>query len=100
MIDIKTERLINANQAAKIPPPGRGGKQPHISFFIRKFQTGEIEALRFGSRWVTSVEAIERWLSRQTAEALGQPAPPPARTSAARQRHLANVEKQLDVIGI
>jgi len=75
MIDLSIERPITLKMASSIFPPGRNGKDRHISHFIRGITDGingcKLEAVRDGSRWLTSREALQRWLDRQTVAALG-----------------------------
>ncbi len=99
-IDIRTETIIDVRQqAANYLGLGRGGKPPHHSFFIRAITKGvkgqKLEALRVGSRWITSVEALQRWAERQTAAAgVTDSTPAPSRRKAALQ-----AERELDRLG-
>ena len=70
MIDIATERLLNLREAAKLFPSVRSGKATCHATVWRKIVCGELEGLHLGTRWVTSVEAIQRWAERQTEAAL------------------------------
>jgi hypothetical protein len=108
MFDLTTERRIGLHEAAKIPPPFRQGKPTHISTVLRwitkgvKLANGDVvrlEGARLGGRWTTSVEAVERFMERLTAGALGD-APPPARTTRQRRRELDRVDRQLDAAGL
>ena len=85
-IDLKTETPIGLGQAARVLPPGRGGRPVHISSLVRAILAGELEALRFGRRWVTTVEAVQQWdESRARAAGAGPmtgPSTGPAKDSA------------------
>ena len=92
MIDLANERpLYTLRQVAKFFPPARNGKERHISFFIRGITDGvngvKLEAIRDGSRWLTSREALQRWMEAQTAAVLGEssPADRPSRRHAAER---------------
>jgi Protein of unknown function (DUF1580) len=88
---------------------GRNGSYPHISWIMRGIHKGfnghRLEALRYGSMWITSVEAVERWLRAQ-AEAAIQPecvGPPPAdlrRQAHADARRHARAEREATALGI
>jgi uncharacterized protein DUF1580 len=70
-IDLGTERVVSLTQAARLLPPGRNGRPVHVSTLVRAIVRGNrqgvrLEALRLGSRWFTSTEAIQRWCERQT----------------------------------
>ena len=64
-IDIKNETLINLVRAARLLPAGRNGKPVHVSTIVREITKGKngikLEGLRIGNRWVTSIEAMQRW---------------------------------------
>jgi hypothetical protein len=76
VIDLKSETPLSLAQAAALLPPSRGGRRVHRSFLIRAITRGtngvRLEAVRIGRRWITSVEAIERWLEGQTERAAGE----------------------------
>jgi len=81
-IQLKTETIIDAlKEAPGFLGAGRAGKLPYRSFMIRAIKTGHnghrLEALRVGGRWLTSVEALQRWAEAQTREvtASGRPGP-------------------------
>lgn len=98
MIDVSKEKLLSLKQAVALLPPGRNGRPPHISLLVRKILAKELEALRLSGRWVTSAEALQRWMNRQTAAALGEPAP--IRTAAARRRAAEKAERELVAQGV
>jgi hypothetical protein len=112
MFDLTHERGIGLHEAAKIPPSFREGKPTHVSTMIRwiakgvKLANGEIvrlEALRCGGRWITSVEAVARFMQALTDGALHAPKETPAtpiRTTRQRRRELEQVDRQLDAAGL
>jgi hypothetical protein len=105
MIDISTERLINLPDAAKMFPSARCGKPTHPATIWRKIVSGELEGLYLGTRWVTSLEAIQRYADRQTEAALKRvgkaPHPKAANLqSKRREAELARVRAELASIGI
>ena len=99
-IDIRTETIIDVRQqAANYLGLGRGGKPPHHSFFIRAITKGvkghKLEALRVGSRWITSVEALQRWAERQTVAA----GVTDQTSTVSRRKDIARTERELDRLG-
>jgi hypothetical protein len=108
MIDLSTENAISLAAAAKLIPPGRNGKRCHLSTLLRWILTGaknpsgavvKLDASRLGARWVTSREAIQRFMGALTPRLDGPPAPAP-RTSKARSRANARAERELTRVGI
>jgi hypothetical protein len=108
MIDLSGENAIGLAAAAKLIPPGRNGKRCHLSTVLRwvlngaKSPTGELvklEASRLGARWVTSREAIQRFMLALTPRLDAPPAAAP-RTSKARSRASARAEQELTRFGI
>jgi hypothetical protein len=67
-IDLRDQPLINLKQAQAVIPPGRNGRPIHYTTLRRAIVAGELEALRIGHRWVTTVEAIQRWGERRARE--------------------------------
>jgi hypothetical protein len=72
MIDIASERLLNLPGAARMLPPARAGRPVHPSTILRLIVAGELEAIHSGNRWITSVEALQRYLERKTEAALSK----------------------------
>jgi hypothetical protein len=106
--NILQENVLSLTEAAKIPPPARGGKKCHISTLLRwilkgaKSPTGErvrLEGVRLGERWVTSREALQRFVERLTPQ-LDEVEDRPVPTTP-RQRQLASerAAAELDRIG-
>jgi hypothetical protein len=113
MFDTTTESLIPLAQAAKLIPPARRGKRTHLSTLLRWIQRGarnpvgeivRLEAIRIGSRWMTSREALQRFAERLTPPTSGvtatSPHTPGPRTPTARQRASERAARELDCIGI
>jgi hypothetical protein len=109
VLDLTTEKALPLAEACRIVPPARSGKKTHLSTVLRwilkgaKSPTGEmvkLEALRIGSRWVTSREALQRFAERLTPSPNGQSAPHPPRTPTQRQRAADRAAQELDRLGI
>jgi hypothetical protein len=90
---LMNEELLSLAEAARarIVPPARGGKRVHISTLLRWISKGApgpdgqrvyLEALRVPRGWLTSRDAIHRFVERLTPRPGGD-APKP-RTPAAR----------------
>jgi hypothetical protein len=102
-IDLRSEQIIDVRrEAPAYLGRGRNGRPPHISFLVRAIKHGinghKLEALRVGSRWLTSVEALQRWAERQTpgtASAAGGPTPSPRRQEVAER-----ADRELDRLGL
>jgi len=108
MLDTTTEKPIPLAEACKLIPPARQGKRTHLSTLLRwimrgaRSSAGEIvrlEAIRFGGRWMTSKEALQRFAERLTPRT-DSPAPSAPRTPTARQRASDRAAKQLESLGI
>jgi hypothetical protein len=107
MIDIATEWLLSLKQAAKIFPPAREGRPVSAITLYRLILSGKLEALHQGNRWLTSTQAIQRYLERQTEEALekaGKGVHPSAvnlhRDRLARQKQQERIIKECEAAGI
>jgi hypothetical protein len=96
-IDLKTETPVGLLQAALFLPPSCGGRPVQVSSLVRAILAGELEALRFGRRWVKTVEAVQRW-GEARARAAGA-GPRPAR-GADTEANRAATERRLREIGI
>src|SRR3954447_1533087 len=101
-IDFRTETVIDLkHQAPAYLGLSRNGRPVHLSFLIRAITQGingqKLEAARIGRRWVTSVEAIQRWAERQTD---GHGPEVARRTAAARRRSDALAERELKRRGV
>lgn len=104
-IDLHTEQLLTLHQAARLLPPGRNGRPVHLSCIFRWVRDGvqtpcgkvRLEAIRCGSRWLTSREALQRFAEAQTPDLAERPQLP--RTSTMRRRASERAEAQLQKIG-
>jgi hypothetical protein len=94
--DVLHETLVSFAQAARRLPPFRGDKPVNPATLYRWATSGvklpdgsalKLEAVRLGGRFLTSAEALQRFVDRQTAAF--SPAPAPAVRSPA-QRTLAS----------
>lgn len=79
--------------------PTRGGRRLHVGTLNRWRHPGvagvRLEAVRVGGRWLTSWEAVDRFVSASSAaRSRPEPAPP-----ASPRRHAA-VEQKLDTEGL
>jgi hypothetical protein len=106
-IDIRNETTISLNQVARMLPPGRRGRPVHLSCVLRwivdgvRTPTGRVrlEAVRIGSRWITSVEALERFAARQTPD-LESDRPALSRSPGTQRRAAERAGKKLESLGI
>jgi hypothetical protein len=83
LIDLQNEHLISLSQAGKSLPSYRSNKPVSLSCVFRwvvdgvRLDSGEVvrlEAVRCGGRWLTSREAMQRFIDRQTPKFDRQPA--------------------------
>ncbi len=99
------EQLISLVQAAARFPGHRGANRLHPATLTRWILKGarsvngervKLEAMRLGSRWLTSEPALQRF-----ADALaGTPSEaPPTRTPTTRRRASARAEAELRAMG-
>jgi hypothetical protein len=107
-IDLRNEKTLNLTAAARMLPPGRRGRPVSLSCVLRwvldgvRLRSGDIvrlEAVRLGGRWITSVEALERFADRLTPRLsdASVSAPP---TPGQRRRAAAAAEQELDQLGL
>jgi len=75
MLDLTTERLMPLAEAARLVPPGRGGKKTHSATLVAWIRRGtrtadgrrvHLDALLMGGKWLTSVEALQRYAAAIT----------------------------------
>src|SRR5262249_4493029 len=105
IIDLKNETPLSLAQAARMLPPGRRGRPVTLSCVLRWVIDGikiggalvRLDAMRMGGRWITSVQALERFAQAQTPKFGGAPAP---RTAGRRQRGAAKAARELEKLGI
>ncbi len=79
MIDILTEKALGLSEAAKLYPSFRDGKRVHPATVLRHIMKGvvtrsgervRLEGAKLGGRWITSAEAMRRFMERLTADSL------------------------------
>jgi hypothetical protein len=108
VIDLASESTLSLVQAARLLPPGRGGRPVTLSCILRWVLKGapgpngtrvKLEALRLGGRWLTSREALQRFAEALTPRLDDSPVPTP-RTPAARARAAERAGKELEILGI
>jgi hypothetical protein len=108
-VHILDEKRIEISRAAKLlGTDERPASMAKMSRAIRPgvlAENGErirLEAVRTGGCWITSVEAVQRFVDRLTRAALGdvETADVPSAVSKTRERELARVDRELDEAGI
>jgi hypothetical protein len=108
VIDLSTETAIPLAAAAKLIPPGRGGRRTHLSTLVRWILRGsrgpegarvKLEAMRVGNRWITSREALQRFAEALTPRHAAQESLAP-RSPAKRRGASERAARQLDELGI
>jgi uncharacterized protein DUF1580 len=110
-LPLLAEQLLSLSQAARKIPPYRG-RQTNPSTIFRWLRAGvklpggavlKLEGIRLAGRWLTSVEAIERFLAAQNAACNpdpGSPSAPPIRTPGQRRRASERAAAELEKLGI
>ena len=107
-LDLRNETPISLAAAARMLPPGRRGRPVSMSCVLRwvlggvRLRSGEVvrlEASRMGGRWLTTVQALERFADRQTPKLDEEEGPVPR---SPRQRASASelAERELTKLGI
>jgi hypothetical protein len=105
--DLTRETLLSLAQAARRFPPYRAGRPVNPSTIWRWCRQGvkvpgvgvvRLECVRLSGRWLTSVEAISRFVARQTP-ATDQPMPTP-RTTGQRCKASERATRELEKLGI
>jgi hypothetical protein len=108
-LDLRNETPLSLAAAARMLPPGRRGRPVSLSCILRWVIDGvrlpdgtvlRLEASRMGGRWLTTVEAMERFADRQTPKLDGRPPAPAPRTPARRQRASERAARELARVGI
>src|SRR5262245_49242889 len=108
MIDVMTESTLTLSQACKVLPHGRNGSRPHLSTLLRWIMRGvkssdgrfvKLEAVRFGQKWLTSREAVARFVDSLTPRLDDSPASPP-RSPSKRRCGGERAIKELEKLGI
>ena len=106
--DLTRETLLSLAQAARRFPPARLGRPVNSSTVWRWARKGakvpgvgivRLECVRVSGRWLTSEEAISRFVAAQTPQGDSDARPVP-RTPTQRQRASERAARELDRIGI
>jgi hypothetical protein len=109
MIDTTTEKLIRLHEAAALVPASRGAKATHISTVLRWILTGakgpggvtvRLEAVRAGRKWLTSREAVQRFLEALTPDPEAAQSTPVPRSPGRRQRASERAARELEKMGL
>lgn len=106
MIDIANEKTVSLKDAASSLPTGRLGRPVGLSTIFRWIFDGvrtpngivRLEALKLGGRYITSIEALQRFADAQTPELDGREAAPRSPTRRAQAAKKAG--EQLSKIGV
>jgi hypothetical protein len=106
MLNFRDETTLTLNQAARLLPPSRRGRPVTLSCVLRWVLQGvrtpagtvRLEAVRLGGRWLTSLEALERFAAAQTPQVDGS-APPTPRAVAAKRRAAERAGALLEKVG-
>jgi hypothetical protein len=111
MLDYTLETPVSLATLARQVPPARNGKRCHLSTILRWITNGakapdgtivRLEGRRLGGRWLTSREALTRFMERLTPkldDANDEPSAT-ARTPAARRRASKRAARHLEEVGI
>src|SRR5579864_3422471 len=108
MIDLTHESALSLRDVAKLIPPARLGKPVSFQCVLRWVLDGslspsgervKLEAIRLGSRWITSREALQRFAERLTPPSANSPT---SHMHTSRHRRLAaeQAERELNQMGI
>jgi hypothetical protein len=109
MLDITTEDALSLTDAAKVLPKGRNGARPQLSTLLRWILGGvraldgrlvRLEAVRLGRKWVTSRQALQRFVAALTPSHSDTGASPPPRTANQRRRASERAGMKLEEVGI
>lgn len=101
MIDLATEELLTLSAAVKRLPHGRAGKSIHLSTLHRwaapsGLQGARLETVKVGGIRYTSSEALERFITRCSADDARQE----PQSTRQRQREIDKAEAELQRAGI
>jgi hypothetical protein len=101
---------VSFSQAARLIPPGRGGRPTSPATLWRWARAGcrgadgqrvRLEVTRVGCRWLTSRPALERFLARLNGRQPSPPASPPQPSgqAARRQAEVARAQAEATRLG-
>lgn len=100
-MEILKEKTLTIHQACQVLPKRRRGARPHFATVWRYIMHGakaldgtlvRLEAERFGGAWITSEEAISRFMARLSEMPNNSPLSLPA--PAARRRAADEADKK------
>ena len=106
---ILSETSLSLSAAARLMPKRRNNRPTHPSTLARWITEGvllpdgsrvRLEATRLCGKWITSLEALQRFADRQTPQLSADPDAPAPRGPAERQRAAEAAGRELDRIGI
>lgn len=105
MIDLQTETVVNLTEAAGMLPARRAGKKPNVATLYRWTVAGcrgiRLESISVGATRCTSIEALQRFFDRLTAQS--SPAAPPAieptRLPKHRRQQIEQAQRELAAAG-
>lgn len=109
MIDLLKETTRGLSEAARRLPSARQGKPVTLSCMLRWIMKGvrlpdgqivRLEAVRLGGRWITSDEALQRFVEAQTPDFAVEETPAPPRSPTARQRASSKAARRVEKLGI
>jgi hypothetical protein len=111
MLDLAAEQPIALKDACRLVPPARNGHRTHLSTLLRWILTGarspaggrvRLEAVRIGSRWMTSREALQRFAEALTPrlDAGSVSTTPALRTPTERRRASERAARELEQLGV
>jgi hypothetical protein len=109
VLDLTTETPLCLAAAARLVPPARSGRRCHLSTILRWITRGargpsgervRLEAVRLGGRWLTSREALRRFVELLTPDLDAGPAVTTPRTPGQRRRASERAERELARLGM
>jgi hypothetical protein len=110
MIDARKEQVFNLKAAGRLFPSFQEGVEGIHYATLKGWVTRGVrgpdgqkiylEALRLGGRWLTSKEAIIRFMEAQTPQKVEIPAGVPFRSKAKAQEDAEAAERELDKMGV
>jgi hypothetical protein len=109
VLDILNESSISLTEVCRTLPKGKRGRQVHLSCVLRWITQGSkapdgrrvrLEAVRVGGRWITSKEALARFVAALTPRFQDEITAPALRSPAKRQRASERAARRLEAARI
>src|SRR5262249_12849936 len=105
VLNVNSEQIITLAQLARRIPCRRNNRPVHVSTIHRWRNPGirgvRLDCVRVGGMWCTSLQAFARWVEQLTAvKKQGEPNTPTTRPDVEGTKRDAEVERQLDDLGI